>query len=179
MNLTSKVSGLDIPDLISKLQVTLGKKDAISEALQLSFTDGSPGAVVSQDCGLGSPTACQPLNDHYSIKFVPPTSEHSIEDRSLQLPFHPTSSNFAQDLSNTLTQLLLPPATDTYKLRVAQYAPRYRLAFSLLNEDASVGGGATGWDIEEALAREYRSYHLNVVTLTYWNKAISNLLYGS
>ncbi|KIO23158.1 hypothetical protein M407DRAFT_78419, partial [Tulasnella calospora MUT 4182] len=37
--------------------------------------------------------------------------------------------------------------------RVTQYAPRYRLAFSLLNEDASLGGGATGWDIEEALAR--------------------------
>lgn len=156
LNLTSEVPGLNVPDLIPKLQAAFTNTDAISKTLQLSFIDGSPDAVVYQDCGSEGPSICPVLNDHYSIKILPAsaTSEYAIDDLSLQVPFDHTSSSSVQDLSNSLTKLLLPPATDAYRLRVAQYAPRYRLAFSLLNEDASLGGGATGWEIEEALARE-------------------------
>lgn len=37
---------------------------------------------------------------------------------------------------------------------VAKYSPRYRLAFTLLNEDAAAGKAIAGWDVEHALARE-------------------------
>ncbi|KAG9104487.1 GPI transamidase component [Ceratobasidium sp. 370] len=50
----------------------------------------------------------------------------------------------------SLRAFLTPPIQST-ELRVAQYAPRYRVAFSLLNEDASYGGAVTGWSIEKAI----------------------------
>ncbi len=31
------------------------------------------------------------------------------------------------------------------------YAPRYRLAFTLLNEDAASGNGALAWDVQSAI----------------------------
>jgi GPI-anchor transamidase subunit S len=37
--------------------------------------------------------------------------------------------------------------------RVAHYSPRYRLSFTLLNEDAAAGNSAAGWDIQEAIFR--------------------------
>lgn len=53
-------------------------------------------------------------------------------------------------LADTLASLLVPP-TDAH--RVAQYSPRYRLAFSLLNEDAAAGKAISGWDISGAISR--------------------------
>jgi GPI-anchor transamidase subunit S len=46
------------------------------------------------------------------------------------------------------------PACDRQNLRVVQYAPRYRLAFSLLNEDAATGDYYAGWDIHRAFEGE-------------------------
>ncbi|KAG9124050.1 GPI transamidase component [Ceratobasidium sp. 392] len=46
---------------------------------------------------------------------------------------------------------LLTPLIQNTELRVTQYAPRYRLAFSLLNEDASDGGAVSGWQVEKAI----------------------------
>ncbi|KAH8101175.1 phosphatidylinositol-glycan biosynthesis class S protein, partial [Cristinia sonorae] len=40
--------------------------------------------------------------------------------------------------------------------RVVKYSPRYRLAFSLLNEDASSGNAAVSWEVEKALERFLR-----------------------
>ncbi|KAB5593867.1 GPI transamidase component PIG-S [Ceratobasidium theobromae] len=51
---------------------------------------------------------------------------------------------------SSLEDLIAPPIQNT-ELRVAQYAPRYRLAFSLLNEDASHGGAIVEWSIERAI----------------------------
>ncbi|KAG8770364.1 GPI transamidase component [Ceratobasidium sp. 428] len=51
----------------------------------------------------------------------------------------------------TLLRDLLTPPIQSTELRVAQYAPRYRVAFSLLNEDASYGGAVNGWLIEQAI----------------------------
>ncbi|KAL5640745.1 hypothetical protein ACGC1H_001286 [Rhizoctonia solani] len=53
-------------------------------------------------------------------------------------------------VSSSLRTLLTPPIHKT-ELRVAQYSPRYRLAFSLLNEDATYGGAISGWSIERAI----------------------------
>ncbi|CUA73717.1 GPI transamidase component PIG-S homolog [Schizosaccharomyces pombe 972h-] [Rhizoctonia solani] len=53
-------------------------------------------------------------------------------------------------VTSSLRTLLTPPTRNT-GLRVAQYSPRYRLAFSLLNEDAAYGGAISGWSIERAI----------------------------
>jgi Phosphatidylinositol-glycan biosynthesis class S protein len=59
-------------------------------------------------------------------------------------------------LANLLSLLLAPhAASPDQEYRVAQYAPRYRLAFTLLNEDAAAGQVIVGWDIPNALAREF------------------------
>lgn len=52
----------------------------------------------------------------------------------------------------TSLQELLTPPTQSTELRVAQYAPRYRVAFTLLNEDAAYGGAVAGWEVEKAIA---------------------------
>ncbi|KAF5385573.1 hypothetical protein D9757_006732 [Collybiopsis confluens] len=65
-----------------------------------------------------------------------------IQDRTL---YHPLSGS----LTNTLKSLLAPQIDP----RAAQYAPRYRLSFTLLNEDGSAGQVVNGWDIQEAIQR--------------------------
>jgi Phosphatidylinositol-glycan biosynthesis class S protein len=55
-------------------------------------------------------------------------------------------------LADILSTLLVPisPAADRVQ-HVAQYAPRYRLAFTLLNEDAAAGKAVVDWDISSAI----------------------------
>lgn len=55
-------------------------------------------------------------------------------------------------LADTLTSLLAPYSSsfDTVS-RIAQYSPRYRLSFSLLNEDAAVGDAILRWNIRRGL----------------------------
>jgi phosphatidylinositol glycan class S len=60
-------------------------------------------------------------------------------------------------LIDTLSDILAPYAPSDSHDRVVQYAPRYRLAFTLLNEDAAAGQAVHGWDIQDAIAREWRS----------------------
>jgi hypothetical protein len=65
--------------------------------------------------------------------------------------------NFCQiatTLIDTLSDLLAPYAPSDSHARVVQYAPRYRLAFTMLNEDAAAGQAVHGWDIQDAIARE-------------------------
>lgn len=63
----------------------------------------------------------------------------------------------ATKLVDTLTSLLAPYsiASDP-EHRVAQYSPRYRLAFSLLNEDAAAGNAYLDWPIQAGLQSEYK-----------------------
>lgn len=49
-----------------------------------------------------------------------------------------------------LTTLFSPQHSDN---RAVQFASRYRLSFSLLNEDAASGNVVMGWNIEAALRR--------------------------
>ncbi|KAK7039552.1 GPI transamidase component PIG-S [Favolaschia claudopus] len=71
----------------------------------------------------------------------------SANERSLTYPVRPAT---LPNLADLLTLLLAPPI-DAH--RVAQYSPRYRLAFTLLNEDAAAGGAISGWDISGAISR--------------------------
>ena len=65
----------------------------------------------------------------------------------------------AQRLDDMLLSLYAPynygSATNSFQHLVAKYSPRYRLAFTLLNEDAAAGRAIAGWDVELALAREF------------------------
>lgn len=55
--------------------------------------------------------------------------------------------------SDTVTRLLIPYTyqTASEEHRTVKYAPRYRLAFTLLNEDATTSQAALSWDIGNAL----------------------------
>ena len=44
---------------------------------------------------------------------------------------------------------------------IVQYSPRYRLSFSLLNEDASSQGYAAGWEVKDALASGFFLFEVN------------------
>ncbi|KAG6811407.1 hypothetical protein H0H92_007601 [Tricholoma furcatifolium] len=60
----------------------------------------------------------------------------------------PTSS--LSTLANTLGTLIAPPISNH---RVVPYSPRYRLSFSLLNEDAAAGHSYLDWEISTMLHR--------------------------
>ncbi|KDQ58611.1 hypothetical protein JAAARDRAFT_47014 [Jaapia argillacea MUCL 33604] len=59
------------------------------------------------------------------------------------------------EVADILNSLLAPygKGADRGDYRVAKYSPRYRLTFTLLNEDSAAGAAATGWGIEDALDR--------------------------
>lgn len=49
---------------------------------------------------------------------------------------------------------LVPARPNPRPARAIKYSRRVNLAFSLLNEDSTLGGGAFDWDIEAAIASE-------------------------
>ena len=55
---------------------------------------------------------------------------------------------------DTLTDLVVPKPDDSESLRVVKYSPKFRLAFSLLNEDAASGHAILSWDVKDAIERE-------------------------
>ncbi|KDQ07435.1 hypothetical protein BOTBODRAFT_180713 [Botryobasidium botryosum FD-172 SS1] len=84
----------------------------------------------------------------------PQESQVTLGDRSISFPAgNKPQEALVPQIAETLQALLLPPSTSAQELRVIQYAPRYRLAFTLLNEDASVGGAIMGWEIASAINR--------------------------
>ncbi|KIM46880.1 hypothetical protein M413DRAFT_16477 [Hebeloma cylindrosporum] len=69
-----------------------------------------------------------------------------IRDRRLYFPLDEPNSPL--QLVNTLSSLLVPYSSSSDpEHRVVQYSPHYRLAFSLLNEDAAAGGAVMNWNI--------------------------------
>ena len=73
-------------------------------------------------------------------------------------------------LANVLLKLLTPystyAASHLHTQRVMTYSPRYRLAFTLLNEDAASGNAALTWDVRNAIQSEYAfapARHVSVV----------------
>lgn len=53
-----------------------------------------------------------------------------------------------------ITSLILPLTTAEQDHRVAQYSPRYRLSFTLLNEDAAAGHSVSEWAVADAISRK-------------------------
>lgn len=54
-------------------------------------------------------------------------------------------------LASILSGLLAPEISPMQEQRVVQYSGRYRLAFTLLNENAASDGLVNSWDIQPAI----------------------------
>lgn len=67
-------------------------------------------------------------------------------------------------LADTLVSLISPSTSSN----VVQYSPKYRLAFSLLNEDAVGGDAILDWDIQGALHSKWSSLN-NLTSLVGWS----------
>src|SRR6267154_5156146 len=62
-------------------------------------------------------------------------------------------SPLATRLSSMLSDLIAPPESSTsHSQRVVQYSDHYRLAFTLLNENAIPHRFVETWDVQDALA---------------------------
>ncbi|KAH8113811.1 phosphatidylinositol-glycan biosynthesis class S protein-domain-containing protein [Phellopilus nigrolimitatus] len=93
--------------------------------------------------------------DAYEVSENSDMSETYLEGRRLSLgtKLIPAPASTSQLLTDTLSNLLL--ANFAQDQQAAQYAPRYRLAFTLMNEDAASGGSPLGWDVKAAITREF------------------------
>ncbi|OSD05225.1 hypothetical protein PYCCODRAFT_1432983 [Trametes coccinea BRFM310] len=79
--------------------------------------------------------------------------EPAIEGRELHIPTDYDTTH-KEALKETLEKLLAPYESSTllsHTQRVMKYSPRYRLAFTLLNEDAASGNAAMAWEVQAAI----------------------------
>ncbi|KAG8963152.1 GPI transamidase component [Tulasnella sp. 419] len=126
-------------DVKASLLAGLGSTESL-RSLDLNILPGSairksqPARTNIYDIGISS---------SQNSKFI-------LSDRSLLALLSP---NNLQDLATTVSRLLIPPRDQASDLRVTRYSGRYRLAFSLLNENAATGAAARGWDVNGALER--------------------------
>ncbi|GJE85189.1 GPI transamidase component PIG-S [Phanerochaete sordida] len=110
----------------------------VAEANGLSFTAGQ--GPHTRKAGPGS----------YNV-VLENRQDAVVEGRSLHIGLNEPSAG--QRVIDTVTKILVPHVSQTAseEHRVVKYSPRYRLAFSLLNEDASSGRAALSWDVREAV----------------------------
>jgi hypothetical protein len=88
---------------------------------------------------------------HYIQKNVRKESKIGLRHETQDI----RTETLAQPLATTLCHLLLPKAGKQAGQKVAQYASRYRLAFTLLNEDISTGAAPRGWEVEGSVESAY------------------------
>ncbi|KAF9444833.1 hypothetical protein P691DRAFT_763033 [Macrolepiota fuliginosa MF-IS2] len=78
-----------------------------------------------------------------------------VTQNEIYLPLH--DKQRLSSASEIFTSLVNPSSrTINQNNRVVQYSPQYRLAFTLLNEDASTGSSASNWDIQAGLAQRVK-----------------------
>lgn len=58
-------------------------------------------------------------------------------------------------LAKTLSSLFAAHISHVSELHVMPFSQKYRLAFTLLNEDATGGQSPMSWDVEDAIARTF------------------------
>ncbi|KAI0370586.1 hypothetical protein BV20DRAFT_943936 [Pilatotrama ljubarskyi] len=99
----------------------------------------------------------------YNVVLGRGNAESTVEGRELRYDMYPEDDAASYDVSlgrlaDTLTKLLAPyssySASRIQAQRVMKYSPRYRLAFTLLNEDAASGSAAMAWDVQDAIQRQ-------------------------
>ena len=109
------------------------------------------------------PAGDEPESETYSV--ISSNGPPYIQDRRLYFPLDEVNCVFPfqcyknssvdvhcapapSQLVNVLSSLLVPYSSSSDpEHRVVQYSPHYRLAFSLLNEDAAAGGAVMDWNI--------------------------------
>ncbi|KAH9836162.1 phosphatidylinositol-glycan biosynthesis class S protein-domain-containing protein [Rhodofomes roseus] len=101
-------------------------------------------------------SATATAND-YQVVLRPGTRDPIVDGRKVTVEVAPEHAGVAAlQLADTLATLLTPYTSlrSSQAERVVTYSPRYRLAFTLLNEDAAAGNAALSWDVQNALAAQ-------------------------
>ncbi|KAF8190376.1 phosphatidylinositol-glycan biosynthesis class S protein-domain-containing protein [Mycena galopus ATCC 62051] len=134
---TSRVHAQAANQLRFPVQIQLeGTQDAsLAASLQQLLDDRirrSPQAWKGLDVKITNENDANQRVDSYTVRASQGAPLASGRDLA-----YPIGRETLPMLADALSVLLVPP-TDAH--RVAQYSPRYRLAFTLLNEDASAGG---------------------------------------
>ncbi|WFD48142.1 hypothetical protein GLX27_002810 [Malassezia furfur] len=110
--------------------------------------------VEADACAVDAATADAPRASHaaaaYTLQLYP---QHACNDTlfSVCVPDGASDDAVADAVAAQLAPLQVD-ARATHDLARIQYAKVVRIVFSLLNEDASSGGAASGWDLQQALA---------------------------
>ncbi|KAI0078298.1 hypothetical protein K474DRAFT_1641640 [Panus rudis PR-1116 ss-1] len=105
-----------------------------------------------------SPVTAKPAGEDAYEVVITSGGETGATLRGHQATFTiPNKSSFGscKDPADILSDLLAPPThcVSGPSNRVVKYAPRYRLAFTLLNEDAASGNAAFSWDVLRSIDR--------------------------
>ncbi|KAJ7211389.1 phosphatidylinositol-glycan biosynthesis class S protein-domain-containing protein [Mycena pura] len=102
--------------------------------------------------GSGLEVRVRNQDNAHSVESYTVSAHNDIAFASQRHLMYPVRSATLPILADTLSTLLVPLTNSHH---VAHYSPRYRLAFTLLNEDAAAGQAITSWDISGAI-----SHHL-------------------
>ncbi|KAI0318516.1 phosphatidylinositol-glycan biosynthesis class S protein-domain-containing protein [Amylostereum chailletii] len=135
---------------------------ADASAVDINALAGYIESALQSVGGIEQPTNLPRLKKHpdgegdYTIDIVNDADFPIVESRRLSVP-----SPLAGSAPGIVSQLLSPYSSLRTSRRcsghcehlVAKYAPRYRLSFTLLNEDATSGKAIAGWDIQRAISR--------------------------
>lgn len=92
----------------------------------------------------------------YGVSIVPGLEEPVAEGRRLSIPSL-QASHIPQLLTSLCAPSSSPSGSGSASHLVAKYAPHYRLAFTVLNEDAADGNAVIGWDIRNSISRHLSS----------------------
>ncbi|KAF9815498.1 hypothetical protein IEO21_04595 [Rhodonia placenta] len=140
---TSRYGGVENTILVQEVQRQLDSNRDLSEAQEMRVQ------ILSE-----------PSNgDTYQVSLSRGAREPAVQGRQLSLDVQTDDQSsptvLAMQLADTIVTLLAPytAARDSQTERVVKYAPRYRLAFTLLNEDSASGNAALTWDIRASLSK--------------------------
>ncbi|KAG1720043.1 phosphatidylinositol-glycan biosynthesis class S protein-domain-containing protein [Suillus lakei] len=93
------------------------------------------------------------VTNNASSLYTVALGEQTSIAHSRHLRVSKTDAQSATRLSSILSDLIAPPDSSTsHSQRVVQYSDHYRLAFTLLNEDATPNRFVETWDVQAALA---------------------------
>ncbi|KZS87266.1 hypothetical protein SISNIDRAFT_447022 [Sistotremastrum niveocremeum HHB9708] len=85
----------------------------------------------------------------YRLVLKAGSADCKIDGRSLRWEVNRANkASLATQMTATLCELLAPRSSAAHERRVVQYAPKVRLAFSLLNEEVFMEDSFSSWNIE-------------------------------
>jgi len=151
----SRVKGLQEQKINFPLHVVLdstlslhaiGLDKRLKAVLQRNLLDREYSVSVSHDTSRSSSSYDVYLDYHIAESYVKGRTLHIAKRTS-------STSEITNTLTETLFNLLIGnDGNPSLTYQTTQFAPRYRLSFSLLNEDASAGECPQSWDIRPAIS---------------------------